>query len=103
MSTVLERLQTWYASHCDGEWEHGHGVRIDTLDNPGWTLRIDLTGTQLATIPFAEHKDNYESERDWLICSKKDGVFEGACGPTRLTDLLEVFLSWAAESNSQRS
>jgi hypothetical protein len=46
MNTVLERLQTWYSSHCDGEWEHDFGVQIGTLHNPGWTLRIDLTGTE---------------------------------------------------------
>jgi|SRR5215472_8220686 len=96
MTDALARLQTWYLSHCDGQWEHGYGVRIGTLDNPGWSLRIDLTGTELATAKFPERKDNYESERDWLICRKTKEVFEGFCGPTRLADVIEVFLSWAA-------
>jgi hypothetical protein len=28
-------LEAWYASRCDGEWEHGYGISIETLDNPG--------------------------------------------------------------------
>lgn len=26
------QLQTWYVSHCNGEWEHTYGVKIDSLD-----------------------------------------------------------------------
>ena len=41
---ILLRLQRWYVSRCDGEWEHGMGVRIETLDNPGWQVVIDSGG-----------------------------------------------------------
>jgi Immunity protein 53 len=37
----FDRLQVWYLAQCDGDWEHRHGVTIGTLDNPGWSLRID--------------------------------------------------------------
>ena len=43
----LYLLQRWYVAQCDSEWEHSYGVSIDTLDNSGWTLRIDLAGTSL--------------------------------------------------------
>jgi hypothetical protein len=32
---ILQWLQSWYQSRCDGEWEHNYGVKIDTLDGNG--------------------------------------------------------------------
>jgi Immunity protein 53 len=43
----LSLLERWYSAQCDGDWEHQYGVHIGTLDNPGWTLRIDLCGTDV--------------------------------------------------------
>ena len=40
----LQLLQEWYVAQCDGDWEHSYGVKIDTLDNPGWSLKVDLVG-----------------------------------------------------------
>lgn len=45
---LLEWLQDWYLQQCDGEWEHFYGVKIETLDNPGWYIEIDLNDTTLA-------------------------------------------------------
>jgi hypothetical protein len=36
----FSELQDWYAAHCNGEWEHQHGVVIESLDNPGWWVKI---------------------------------------------------------------
>lgn len=44
---VLQEIQSWYISNCNGDWEHSFGVSIDTLDNPGWSVRIDLADTGL--------------------------------------------------------
>src|SRR5690606_14230774 len=57
---LLTWLQGWYTSMCDGDWEHVNGVSIDTLDNPGWSLRIQITGTSLDIKPF----DRVKIERD---------------------------------------
>lgn len=34
----VSALERWYASQCDDNWEHSYGIRIDTLDNPGWRI-----------------------------------------------------------------
>lgn len=34
-NSLLYRLQQWYHSMCDGDWEHCYGVKIETSDNPG--------------------------------------------------------------------
>lgn len=39
---MLKWLENWYSSNCDGDWEHGYGIRIETLDNPVWAVRINL-------------------------------------------------------------
>lgn len=39
---LIDRLEDWYQSNCDGDWEHGFGVTIESLDNPGWSLTADL-------------------------------------------------------------
>jgi len=43
----LKWLTQWYLAQCNDDWEHLYGVKIDTLDNPGWSLRIELTGTAM--------------------------------------------------------
>jgi hypothetical protein len=53
MSDDLSWLQRWYSAHCDGEWEHGFGVTIETLDNPGWSVKIDVEGTELVFTPLS--------------------------------------------------
>ncbi|BFV59917.1 hypothetical protein KCMC57_up50210 [Kitasatospora sp. CMC57] len=40
-------LTAWYTAQCDGDWEHEYGIRIETLDNPGWSVEVDLEGTGL--------------------------------------------------------
>src|ERR1700682_6352449 len=48
----LSELQDWYTAHRDGDWEHQYGVTIESLDNPGWWVRIDLQQTELECITF---------------------------------------------------
>jgi hypothetical protein len=94
MQGELAELQRWYDAQCDGDWEHEFGVRIATLDNPGWSVDIDLEGTPLETRPFAEIKD-MSAERDWYICRVTEGKFRGDGGPLMLGRILRAFLDWA--------
>lgn len=94
MNTLIE-LQDWYAMQCNGEWEHDYGVRIDTLDNPGWRIEVDLTGTQLADTPF-KCTANETSEHDWYDCTVENCQFVGHGGPKSLSSMIEIFLKWAS-------
>ncbi|MBI1850717.1 MAG: immunity 53 family protein [Planctomycetes bacterium] len=89
----LEALQNWYLAQCDGSWEHTWGVAIETLDNPGWPVRIDLEETGLDSTTFTRVAVD-RSEHDWYQCWVEDHVFNGAGGPTNMKDILEVFLAW---------
>ena len=93
MST-MERLAAWYASKCDGDWEHSYGITIDTLDNPGWTLTVDLADTFLEGVAF-EAQDLTRTDHDWIHLSVRDGKFKMACGPSNLEEGIRGFLDWA--------
>lgn len=94
---ALSRLQRWYSAQCDGDWEHGLGVRIATLDNPGWMVTIDLVGTSLenARFPYVRRIDD---EREWVDCKVEGGEFRGAGGPHMLGAIIEIFVLWAEDA-----
>jgi len=98
--TDLEWLIGWYQRHVDGEWEHQHGVTIATLDNPGWSLRVDLVGTALRDVPFAseEQEDGTRWTRFWKDDSA--GVFNAAGDATSLPAMIRRFRAWAEGSPS---
>ena len=96
--SALQRLQQWYKSQCDGDWEHSYGISIGTVDNPGWSVEIDLADTPLQYKSFTEVKRDYEDETEWITCFLRDGKFIGACGPEKLEKMLEIFLDWTKDS-----
>jgi hypothetical protein len=95
----LERLQAWYAARCDGAWEATYGVEIDTIDNPGWQVVIDLadTGLDLPRFPRVEID---RSEDDWLRCWMEGQRWHAACGPANLAEAVALFLAWAEDGTA---
>ncbi|WP_144393891.1 immunity 53 family protein [Pleionea sediminis] len=87
----LEKLQGWYLSQCNNDWEHQYGVKIDILNNPGLKLEIDLKGTSLENASFDEYKSDNESESHWLFCKVEDKKFIGASGPLLLDNMIANF------------
>ena len=96
--SVLREIQEWYLAQCDGDWEHSFGVTINTLDNPGWSLSVDLQGTNLESKPFDELREDYETRLDWMICRKTGMKFEAAGGPEKLKDMIRIFLRWTVST-----
>ena len=98
---ALTQLQHWYLDQCDEDWEHSYGVRIDTLDNPGWRLEIDLADTDLLERPFEPihygmFEDAETSGIEWIHCKVEGGKFMATGGPLKLEEIIYVFLKWAA-------
>jgi hypothetical protein len=87
-------LQNWYQTHCDGGWEHSRRIRLGTLDNPGWSLTINVQETELQEKAFPEVEIK-RSENDWIFCSVKENKFDCACGPINLPEVLKLFRNWA--------
>lgn len=88
---MLELLQEWYSNHCDGDWEHEYGISIETLDNPGWSVTIDLSNTELEGlhIPYVLHEN---SKDDWYAYSIEKNIFKGAGDPRKLNRIIEIFI-----------
>lgn len=100
MSNNLELLASWFSRHCDGSWENEHGVSIQSCDNPGWWVKIDLAGTELESRDFrpvrrGEVEGNLDPKAPWLYCYAKDNVFNGAGDVSTLEEILGIFLQWA--------
>jgi immunity protein 53 of polymorphic toxin system len=91
----FEFLQAWYYARCDGSWEHGKGVTIETLDTPGWLVSIDLAGTALETRPMAPIRIEH-SPSDWMICEVERQKFLGQGDAQKLGAILQVFKYWAS-------
>jgi len=92
----LQRLQDWYRRQCNEDWEHSFGVKIDTLDNPGWMVKIDLTETALEGKSFEPlSRGDSDADPDWIVCKLEAKQFVGYGGADNLSELLRTFLNWA--------
>lgn len=61
-------LEAWYQQNCDGYWEHSYGIEIETLDNPGWHVKIDLSKTDYVNLKAEELKEDTDDD-NWIRCS----------------------------------
>lgn len=86
----LAWLMAWYRSRCDGDWEHQNGIRIGTIDNPGWSLDVDLAETDHAACILPQ-KLIQRSEDDWVFIEAKGGLFRARGGPENLSELIRLF------------
>lgn len=91
MNDLLKQLQTWYAGQCNDDWEHSYGVKIDTLDNPGWMLVVDLLETEFSEISIPLDRTD-RSDVDWAQHEVADGRFVACGGAFNLEELIARFL-----------
>ena|SRR5882762_9791465 len=94
---AIEFLQSWYRAQTNGEWEHARGVTIETLDNPGWRVTIDLVGTPLQSVAMSTVRRE-KSPQDWLVCEVERDQFRGNGDARKLLVILQFFQSWAEEA-----
>ncbi len=86
-------LEKWYSAHCDGDWEHQYGLSLETLDNPGWKLEIDLSGTEAEHRTLAPVKVT-RTESDWIRYWIDNKKFHAAMGARNLTEAIQTFFTW---------
>lgn len=98
--SILEQFQNWYKLQCDGVWEHSHGISIESCDNPGWWVKINIAGTSLQNFVFTEISEGVDEKRfaigyKWLSCHIENDIWHGAGDESKLERILEIFLTWA--------
>lgn len=100
----FEWLERWYREQCDGEWEHHYGITIETLDNPGWLVQVDLRGIEPAALaadrvlavlgePPSDENGNLGGPI-WMKCDIESGKFVGAGDPTQLRAIVAQLRSF---------
>jgi Immunity protein 53 len=94
MGDGLGALQAWFAAHCDGNWEQEYGVTIETVEEPGWELRVDLVGTRLEGTVLGRQAVARAAE-DWCEMWCDGYTFYAVGGPHDLDELLRSFVSFA--------
>jgi hypothetical protein len=98
---VLDQLQAWYLEQCDGEWELDGSIRIDTIENPGWSLTVDLEGTAYAGLTL-DRKEDDAGEADWIHWWSDGSQFHAYAGPAGLTRAVHEFLLFVHGAERQR-
>lgn len=98
--SLLEQLQAWYMGECNDDWEHSFGIKIETLDNPGWLVTIDLSETNWADLKV-ERTINERTETNWLQFEVLEQKFIGCGGPYNLEEILRAFFEIAQPFRSR--
>jgi hypothetical protein len=97
--SLIDWLEKWYESNCDGDWEHTYGVEISTLDNPGWRVKLNVIETIYEDVIF-EDIIIERSENDWLHCRKKEKSIDCAGGTKNLREMLENIKKWMVDNKN---
>jgi len=94
---AVSELCMWYERQSVNDWQEDSGITISSLDNPGWSLKVDLKGTDLQHKDFREMRID-KSEHDWLFARRTEYMFEAFGGPGNLNALIATFVDWTQQS-----
>ncbi len=87
---ILKWLSDWYRTNCDGNWEHNYGISIETIDNPGWSITIDIEETifKINPVPWVLVENSVD---DWYGYKCMNGKFEASGDPSKMVFLISLF------------
>ena len=61
--TSLAIIDEWFRGKCNGIWEHRSGFTLESTDNPGWLVTIDMDRIRLESVPgWREGAEAHEVE-----------------------------------------
>jgi len=87
---LLKWLCNWYQLKCNDDWEHNYGVMIETIDNPGWNITIDIDVSKNEIQPISWTFVEISAD-DWYGYKLFDGKFEASGDPSKLEFLFLLF------------
>lgn len=92
----LKWLEKWHLENANDDG-YAVGIKIETLDNPGWLVKIDLFDTKCSGIQMKRiFFDN--SDDDWMDCKIINNEFIGMGDCMKLCEILGVFMKVCTES-----
>ena len=91
----IRDLENWHADKCNGDWEHQGGIRIETLDNPGWRVHIEFDTYQSKADGKISSRNKYISEDDFVFYefNPQQNSVTASCDQKKLTEVLEFLTS----------
>jgi Immunity protein 53 len=98
-STLIEKLQRWYKSECNGDWEHQYSISIETIDNPGWSVKIDLSETEWERVEIERNLMDYGDD-NWISWEVSAKQFKGYGSIGNLASILEKFFETIDSKNA---
>ncbi|MBU1170699.1 MAG: immunity 53 family protein [Proteobacteria bacterium] len=90
---IIKWLQDYFEECCNDDWEHTYQIKIETLDNPGWLVDIDIADTNLESYSFEEIRIERD-DNNWITCRIENKVFKGRGGVKNLEEILTIFSEW---------
>lgn len=99
---VIHWLTSWYKENCNGDWEHSYGIKIETVDNPGWYVCVDLAETDVAGKQLLQKKVVI-SDEDWFEISSNGVYFKGYGDANKLEQLIKEFQQFTMSNNRDDS
>jgi len=94
--SIIKWLESWLIDNTSKEQKN---FTMETLDNPGWTFKINLEDSHLRNFSFDMFHEEI-NQNDWIYCIVEDNKFKAACGPLNLIKTLNIFRNWV-EKNPQ--
>ena len=100
MSELLEFFSEWIFRNCDGLWEHSYGMKIESLDNPGFFVEFDIFKTNMEKINFQEviWESSSDPDSDWLECRVEGSKWRSACSVNNLSRVISIFKNWVEQN-----
>ncbi len=96
---MIDWLQNWFEEQCDGNWEHEYSIRIETIDNPGWSIEIDLP-EQINEITVSQKWKLFElSDDNWLGYKIENNIFFASGDPKKLDLMILIFKEFIKKKN----
>ena len=95
-ANLIKWLSKWFDSQCDGSWEHSNRLIIESIDNPGWNIQIDLQDTELENLEIkwtlVENNEN-----DWYGFKVQNSRFSASGDTSKLELLITKFKELQSE------
>jgi len=87
---ILEWMQNWFKTNCDGDWEKDEVIQITTLATQGWEVEIDISKTSIANLEITWIL-NEINRQDWYGVKVENQKFFAAGDTNKLIFLLDLF------------
>ncbi len=95
-------LVDFHQRNLKNDLKYDYGIEIETLDNPGWRVRIYMRGLKENKRPFYAVEREISPE-DWIHCKIEKGVFKGYGDTEKLEEVFRIFFEWQGISGNDKT